>query len=69
MIIVKLAGGLRNQLFQYAFAREISSRMKTNFKLDATPFDIYYKHHKYSLSNFNIKQSFAKDSDFLDLYG
>ncbi len=64
MIIVRLAGGLGNQLFQYAFARGVSSRMKTDFKLDTTPFDTYYIHHKYSLDNFNIKQSFAKDSDF-----
>lgn len=64
MIIVRLAGGLGNQLFQYAFARGVSSRLKTNFKLDATPFETYYKHHKYSLDNFSIKQTFAKDFDF-----
>lgn len=64
MIIVKLVGGLGNQLFQYAFARSVSSRLKTKFSLDRNPFDTYYTLHKYSLGHFNIKQSFAKDSDF-----
>lgn len=64
MIIVKLAGGLGNQLFQYAFARSVSSRLKTDFRLDNNPLNTYYKFHKYSLHHFNIKEQFAKDSDF-----
>jgi hypothetical protein len=34
MIIVKLMGGLGNQLFQYAAARSLSVRLKTVLKLD-----------------------------------
>lgn len=64
MIIVKIEGGLGNQLFQYAFARGVSSRLKTEFRIDKSPFDIYYKFHKYALDNFNIKGALAKDSDF-----
>jgi len=64
MIIARLIGGLGNQLFQYAFARSVSSRLKTDFLLDASPFHTYYKLHKYSLGHFNIKELFAKDSDF-----
>jgi hypothetical protein len=64
MIIVKLNGGLGNQLFQYAFARSVSSRLKTDFRLDTNPFNTYYKFHKYSLNHFNIKKQFAKDFDF-----
>lgn len=64
MIIVKLVGGLGNQLFQYAFARSVSSRLKTDFRLDNNPFKTYYKFHKYSLGHFNIKEQFVKDSDF-----
>jgi len=64
MIIVKLQGGLGNQLFQYAFTRSVSLRLKTDFKLDINPFNTYYKIRKYSLDHFNIKQQFAKDSDF-----
>lgn len=64
MIIVRLTGGLGNQLFQYAFARSVSSRLKTDFRLDTSAFDTYYKLHKYSLGHFNIQERFAKDSDF-----
>ncbi len=66
MIIVKIDGGLGNQLFQYAFARGVSSRLKTNFRLDINSYKTYYKNVRgYSLNCFNIKQNFAKDSDFL----
>lgn len=65
MIIVKISGGLGNQLFQYAFARSVSLRLKTDFKLDINPYSTYYKQvRKYSLNHFNTKQQFAKDSDF-----
>jgi len=61
MIIIKLQGGLGNQLFQYAFARGVSSRQKTDFKLDQNPFHTYYKLHKYSLQHFNVKENPAKN--------
>lgn len=64
MIIVKITGGLGNQLFQYAFARSVSLHLKTEFKLDINPFTTYYKIRKYSLNHFNTKQQFAKDLDF-----
>lgn len=64
MIIVKIVGGLGNQLFQYAFARSVSSHLKTNFRLDISPFNSGYKLHKYSLDYFNVKKSIARDSDF-----
>ncbi len=34
MIIVKIAGGLGNQLFQYSFGRFLSINLKTNVKFD-----------------------------------
>lgn len=65
MIIIKISGGLGNQLFQYAFARSVALRLETDFKLDINPYNTYYKKvRKYSLSHFNVKQEFAKDSDF-----
>ncbi|HVB19813.1 MAG TPA: alpha-1,2-fucosyltransferase [Candidatus Paceibacterota bacterium] len=64
MIIVKLEGGLGNQLFQYAFARSVSSKLETDFRLDTNPFHTYYTLHKYSLNHFNIQEKFARDSDF-----
>ncbi|MDO8579441.1 MAG: alpha-1,2-fucosyltransferase [bacterium] len=63
-IIVKVVGGLGNQLFQYAFARSVSSRLKTDFKLDINPFSTFYSLHKYSLQHFNVQENLSKDSDF-----
>jgi hypothetical protein len=34
MIIVKLSGGLGNQMFEYAFAKSLSMKMNTNLKID-----------------------------------
>ncbi|MEK7180184.1 MAG: alpha-1,2-fucosyltransferase [Patescibacteria group bacterium] len=62
-IIVKLNGGLGNQLFQYAFARGVSVSTKTNFRLDVTPFHTYYKSDSYELSKFNIQEHIAKETD------
>lgn len=38
MIIIKLKGGLGNQLFQYALGRALSSRSGMALKLDASSF-------------------------------
>lgn len=65
MIIVKLQGGLGNQLFQYAFARSVSKKLGTDFRLDRGPFDTYYKLHKYSLQHFRVLEKTAKTTDFL----
>lgn len=63
MIIVKLQGGLGNQLFQYALARSVSNRLQTDFRLDPAPFNTYYKLHKYSLQFFNLQEKLARESD------
>ena len=39
MIIIKLHGGLGNQLFQYAFAKALAKRLNTNFCLDISFFE------------------------------
>ncbi len=62
-LIVKLNGGLCNQIFQYAFARALSSKRKIDFALDVTPFYTYYTADPYGLSKFNIKENIAKESD------
>lgn len=36
MIIVKLMGGLGNQMFQYAAAKSLAGHLRTSFKLDTT---------------------------------
>ena len=58
MIIVKLIGGLGNQLFQYAAARRISYLNHIPLKVDISEF-ARYKLHRYSLMHFNIVEVMA----------
>ena len=57
MIIVRLKGGLGNQLFQYAFARSISHNLNTELFLDISSFSHkeHRKHVVYGLNAYNIK--------------
>src|ERR1044071_4450747 len=69
MIIVKLMGGLGNQMFQYAAGRCLSHLHKTELKLDlsylhADPQNKYTK-RDYALDVFNIKASIATESDIM----
>lgn len=58
MLIVKLKGGLGNQLFQYAFGRALSLRNEQSLILDITHFDAVrsgetprdYRLHHYAIS-------------------
>jgi hypothetical protein len=58
MVIVRLIGGLGNQLFQYALGRHIAEIHKTILKIDISAFETY-KLHKYTLWPFNIRENFA----------
>lgn len=58
MIIVKLIGGLGNQLFQYAAGRKLAELHAAPLKLDLGGFETY-RLHKYSLHPFNIREEFA----------
>ena len=62
MVIVKLIGGLGNQLFQYALGRAISHAHATTLKLDIGEFRTYTL-RKYALGNFNILENFATAED------
>jgi hypothetical protein len=68
MIIVKLIGGLGNQLFQYAAARRLSLVHRTNLKLDIIHFD-HYKLHAYALKHFSIQETFASPEEIAELKG
>jgi len=60
MIIVKLIGGLGNQLFQYAAGRRLASIHNAELKLDVSGFKTY-KLHAYSLNHFHITALEASD--------
>lgn len=66
MIIVKLMGGMGNQLFQYALGRALSLRHNTEFKMDlsflhdhTSPKEPGFVHRNYDLDVFNVKEQFA----------
>ena len=68
MVIVKLVGGLGNQLFQYAAARRLSLLHQTVLKLDVSPFE-HYKLHAYSLKPFCIQEVFATPEEIAEVKG
>lgn len=57
MIIIKIKGGLGNQMFQYAIAKAFSLETKRPFQLDISIFESY-KLHNYGLHHFNIQSNF-----------
>lgn len=62
MIIVRLIGGLGNQLFQYAAGMSLAKFHDTELKLDITGFENYHL-HKYSLDSFKISATIATNDD------
>jgi hypothetical protein len=64
MIIVKIFGGLGNQMFQYAAGRSLANRLNTQLKLDITNFN-YNKLREYKLYPFHIIENFALIRDLL----
>jgi hypothetical protein len=67
MIIVRLSGGLGNQMFQYAVGRQVADRHKTIAKLDVSNFEIYQYRH-YSLHCFHICEYIATRAEVESLY-
>jgi len=68
MVIVRLIGGLGNQLFQYALGRALAASRSTTLKLDITDYETY-KVRAYALSHFNVIESFATRDEILRLRG
>ena len=60
MIIVKIKGGLGNQLFQYALGRHLALKNNTTLQLD-TSFFKNTDHRIFELSNFNIRAEIAPE--------
>lgn len=57
MVVIKITGGLGNQMFQYAAAKALSLDKKLNLKIDKSSFQ-EYKLHAYGLHHFNVKPKF-----------
>lgn len=68
MVIVRLIGGLGNQLFQYAAGRAIAQRHNVPLKLDTSRFE-GTPQRKYALDNFRISASLATASEVRHLTG
>lgn len=66
MIIVKLQGGLGNQMFQYALGRHLSIKNNTDLKLDISALETNNSSvtkRRYGLSVFNIEASLATKNE------
>lgn len=66
MIIVKITGGLGNQLFQYAAGKRLASARNTELRLDTTGFETY-KLHEYSLNHFKISAIEASKAEIEEI--
>jgi len=62
MIVVKLIGGLGNQMFQYATGRTVADSHNAQLKLDISGFE-RYKLRRYELGDFNIRAEIAGPDD------
>lgn len=71
MIIVKLRGGLGNQLFQYALGRHLAVLNQTELKLDVSLLDEIndWTYRTYGLGEFNIKATLATKDEIKRLQG
>ena len=69
MIITKIAGGLGNQMFQYAAGRSLAITHNCELKLDLSWFDTFKLHNGYELERFNIKAGIATKNEVVKLAG
>lgn len=72
MIIMKIHGGLGNQMFQYALGRHLALRLKTVLKLDVSFYQKENKRHTprhFQLDVFNTDLTFATEKDLKQILG
>lgn len=66
MLIIKLQGGLGNQLFQYAFGRRLALIRQEDLLLDEEGLNNdYVTNRRYSLAPFNIKAKIVSSAEVL----
>ena len=63
MIIVKLQGGLGNQLFQYSFGKKLSILNNCDLKFDCSLFLNNHEIRNIEIENFNVEFKIANKSD------
>lgn len=73
MVIVKLQGGLGNQMFQYAFASILGQINKTNVLLEGSTFEKVektpgYTPRKFELAIFNNHYDWVSESELFSFY-
>lgn len=62
MIMMKIQGGLGNQLFQYALGRHLALKNDAELKLDISWYATQ-TYRRYELDRFNIKENIATDKE------
>ena len=62
MIIVKIIGGLGNQMFQYAYAKKLDT-LGFEVKIDTSAFIHYNLHSGYGLDNYSISLQVADNKE------
>lgn len=64
MIVIRISGGIGNQMFQYAFARYLSHKTNLPLKLDIKEYELNtYPHRPYRLGVFKIQEHFLTDNE------
>lgn len=72
MVVVKLMGGLGNQMFQYAAGRSLAIRLGAVLKLDRSYLDGPQEgntHRNYELNGLNVQEKFADPREVVELTG
>lgn len=62
MLIVKIIGGLGNQMFQYAYAKALQEK-GYKVKLDISAYETYKLHGGYQLDKYSIDMDIAKSKE------
>ena len=72
MVIVRLRGGLGNQMFQYALGKRLAKQLKTSLKLDLTTLlrvkrKEGFTKRDYQLHIFNVEENFLVQPKFISV--